>query len=169
MYYDHGTVTDKVHVGDRVLVYTPSKKKGKAYKFACPFVGPYRVQEAYDNEAKLQHISKPASQPMRVALNRVRLCPAEITDASSEGKEDDKQTEVESNEDSASTIDGNAMKQRESGDTNDVDPEKGEDRVDTGQELETVDTTHKLKSPQASTHCGKGDTGENAWFGRLRP
>ena len=68
-YYDQGTVTDKVHVGDRVFIYTPSEKKGKAYKFACPFVGPYRVLEVYDNEAKLQHISKPNSQPIRVALN----------------------------------------------------------------------------------------------------
>ena len=82
---------------------------------------------------------------------------------------DDKQTEVESNEDGASKIDGNAVEQRESGDTNDVDPEKGEDRVDTGQELETDDTTQKLKSPQASTHCGKGDTGEDTWFRRLCP
>ena len=61
------------------------------------------------------------------------------------------------------------MELRESGDTNDVDPEKGKDGVDTDQELETVDTTQKLKSPQTSTHCGKGDTGENTWFGRLRP
>ena len=32
---------------------------------------------------------------------------------------------MESNEDGASTIDGNAMEQSEPGDTNDVDPEKG--------------------------------------------
>ena len=111
-------------MGDRVFVYTPSEKKGKAYKFACPFVGPYRVLEAYDNGAKLQRISKPNSQPIRVALNRVRLCPAEIRDASLEGKEDDKQTKGESNENGASTIDGNAVELRESGDTNHVDPEK---------------------------------------------
>ena len=52
-YYDRGTVIDKVHVGDRVFIYTPSEKKGKAYKFACPFVGPYRVLETCDNGAKL--------------------------------------------------------------------------------------------------------------------
>lgn len=48
-YYDCRTVTDKVHVGNRVFIYTPSEKKGKSYKFACPFVGPYRVLETYDN------------------------------------------------------------------------------------------------------------------------
>ena len=88
-----------------VFVYTPSEKKGKEYKFACPFVGPYRVLKAYGNGAKLQRISKPNSQPIRVALNRVRLCPAEIRDTSSKGKEDDKQTEVESIEDGASATD----------------------------------------------------------------
>ena len=68
-------------------------------------------------------------------------------------------------------LDGNAVEQRESGDTNDVDPEKGEDRVDTGQELETVDTTRPEAelSPQASTHCTKGNTVENTWFVRLHP
>ena len=68
-YNDQGTVTDKVHMGDRVFVYTPSEKKGKAHKFACLFVGPYRVLETYDNGAKLQHISKPNSQPIKVALS----------------------------------------------------------------------------------------------------
>ena len=73
-YYDRGTVNDKVHIGDRVFVYTPSEKKGKVYKFACPYVGLYRILEAYDNGARLKHIRKPNSQPIRVALNRVMLC-----------------------------------------------------------------------------------------------
>ena len=66
------------YVGDRVFVHTPSEKTGKAYKFACPFVDPYRVLELYDNGVRLELISKPSSQPIRVALNRVRLCPGEI-------------------------------------------------------------------------------------------
>ena len=68
-YYDRGTGTTKVHVGDRVFVYTPSEKRGKAYKFACPFVGPYRVLELYDNGVKLKWIDKPKAQPIQVALN----------------------------------------------------------------------------------------------------
>ena len=31
---------DSIRVGDRVYVYTPAKKTGTAYKFACLFVGP---------------------------------------------------------------------------------------------------------------------------------
>ena len=168
-YYDRGTVTDKVHVGDRVFVYTPSEKKGKAYKFACPYVGPYRVLEVYDNGARLKHIRKPNSQPIRVALNRVRLCPAEIRDTSSEGSEKDKQTEVESDEEGASTTDGNVMELSESGDTNNSDPEKREDRVHTAQELETVDNSQGPESPQSSTHCRKKYKGKNTWSRRLRP
>jgi len=48
-YYDHGTVVSKIRVGDRVFVYTPTEKRGKVYKFACPFVGSYWVLGLYDN------------------------------------------------------------------------------------------------------------------------
>ena len=67
-------------MGDRVYVYTPAKKTGTAYKFACPFVGPYRVLKLYDTGIDVRLISKLFAKPIRVALGRVRLCPAEIPD-----------------------------------------------------------------------------------------
>ena len=132
-------------------------------------MGPYRVLEVYDNRARLKHIRKPNSQPIRVPLNRVRLCPSKIRDTSSEGREEDKQTEVESDEEGASTTDSNIMELSESGDTNNSDPEKREDRVQTAQELKTVDNSQELESPQSSTHCRKRYKGKNTWSTRLRP
>ena len=67
-----------IQVGDRVYVYMPMKKLGKAHKFALPFEGPYRVLALYPNGVDLQSIEKPKSRQIRVALNRVRLCPDEI-------------------------------------------------------------------------------------------
>ena len=85
-------------------------------------VGPYRLLEV--NGARLKHIGKPNSQPIRVALNQVRLCPNELRDTSSEGRKNDMQTGVEFNEEGASTTDGDIMEQSKWGNTNDSDPEK---------------------------------------------
>ena len=60
-YYDRGTITDKVHVGDKSICLHPFREERQAYKFACPYIGPYRVLEVYDNEARLKHIRKPNS------------------------------------------------------------------------------------------------------------
>ena len=62
----------------------PGAKRGKAYKFARPFEGPYRMVALYDNGADVTHVDKPQSSPIRVALNRVRRCPREIPDPSNE-------------------------------------------------------------------------------------
>ena len=61
----------KIFPGDRVFVYTPAEKLGKAYKFARPFKGPYRVKTVLDNGVELLRIGKPSSPLLRVALNRV--------------------------------------------------------------------------------------------------
>jgi len=42
-------------VGDRVYIYNPSKKRGKAYKLARSFEGPYRVLNLHPNGADLQN------------------------------------------------------------------------------------------------------------------
>jgi len=60
-------------------VYSPAEKTGKAYKFACPYKGPYQVLQLYDNGVQVKLVSKPNSWPIIVALIRVRLCPIEIT------------------------------------------------------------------------------------------
>ena len=67
-------------MGEWVYVYTSAKKVGTAYKYACPFVGPYRVLKLYHTEVEIRLISKPFAKPIRVALGRDRLCPAEIPD-----------------------------------------------------------------------------------------
>lgn len=87
-YYDHGTVVSNIRVRDRGFVYTLAEKT-KAYKFACPFVGPYRVLELFDNEVQVKVINKPSAQPIRVALNRVRLCLSEIKGATEISRQSD--------------------------------------------------------------------------------
>ena len=67
-----------IQVEDRVFVFSPSKKRGEAYKLARPFVGPYRVLKLHPNGVDLQLITNPSSPVIRVALHRVRLCLKEI-------------------------------------------------------------------------------------------
>ena len=80
------------HIGDRVFVYMPAAKRGKAYKFAKPFSGPYRIVSLYNNGAEVQLIAKPRSETIRVALNRIRRCPKEIPGV----PEPDRSAELES-------------------------------------------------------------------------
>ena len=68
-------------VGERVFVYMPAEVRGKAYKFARPFRGPYRILRLFENGAEVRLIDKPKADSIRVALNRVRRCPPEITDS----------------------------------------------------------------------------------------
>ena len=56
----------------------PAAKSNKAYKFAKPFQGPYRVVWLYENGAELQLVDHPRASPIRVAMNRLRLCPTEL-------------------------------------------------------------------------------------------
>ena len=79
-FHDKGAKQPILKVGDRVFVCNPSKKQGKAYKLARPFMGPYRILKLYDNGADLRLISKPAAASIRVSLNLIRLCPKEMAD-----------------------------------------------------------------------------------------
>ena len=80
-FHDKGAKQPILQVGDRVFVYNPSKKQGKAYKLARPFMGPYQILKLYDNGADLRLISKPAAASIRVSLNRIRMCPKEMADS----------------------------------------------------------------------------------------
>lgn len=62
----------RVFEGDRVFVYSPAKWSGKAYKFAHPFKGPYRVLKLLPNGALLSLVAEPNGPTIRVALNRLR-------------------------------------------------------------------------------------------------
>jgi len=101
--YDRNAAPSKVHVGDQVFVYTPAEKTGKAYKFACPYMGPYRVLELYNNGASVKLISKPNDSPIRVALNQVRLCLDEIKDLEEDGDQAQSKSQVESEVDHTHT------------------------------------------------------------------
>ena len=79
-YYDKTVHEHKIKQGERVFVYMPSSKKGKAHKLARPFHGPYRVVETVDNGVIVTPVDLPQETPIRVAMDRVRRCPKEISD-----------------------------------------------------------------------------------------
>ena len=67
-------------IGDRVFVYMPATKTGQMRKLARPFKGPYRVMARHPNGAEVRLVSQPKAPVIRVALNRLRRCPREITE-----------------------------------------------------------------------------------------
>ena len=62
------------------MLHVPAERSGKAYKFARPFRGPYRVVKVWPNGVELVLISKPKAQSIRVSLDRVQRCPREMTE-----------------------------------------------------------------------------------------
>ena len=53
-FHDRHARDPKFVLGERVFVYMPSAKQGKAHKFARPFRGPYRILQLYDNGAEVK-------------------------------------------------------------------------------------------------------------------
>lgn len=89
-HHDRRAKEPKLRKGDRVFVYMPAAKRGKAHKFARPFSGPYRVVELFNNGAEVNLIAKPKTANIRVAFNRIRRCPNEIPDCQNlDGSEPD--------------------------------------------------------------------------------
>ena len=68
-YYDRSVHQLKVKQGDRVYIYMPSAKKGKAHKLARPFHGPYIVTETVDNGVMVTPIDRPQETPIHVAMD----------------------------------------------------------------------------------------------------
>ena len=128
-----------IQIGDRVFVYNPSKKRGKAYKLARPFEGPYRVLKLHPNGADLKLISKPMATVIRVALNRIRLCPREIAESSA-----------------------NPPQAKVSKDISDVDEEEESENVDADSSGEDSDQEVHEKEMNSSR------VQQNPWSGRLR-
>lgn len=58
----------------------PTAKQGKAYKFARPFHGPYRVVEVFETGASVRRIDDPQQDSIRVAFDRLRPCSSELLD-----------------------------------------------------------------------------------------
>jgi len=79
-HYDKRARLRDYHVGDRVFVHMPGDVRGKAWKFARPFHGPYRILELTPTNASVRLVDKPQDAPIFVSLDRVRRCPKEIAD-----------------------------------------------------------------------------------------
>ena len=69
-------------IGDRVMVHMPGTVKGKAWKLARAFYGPYRVI-SLTSEVRL--VDKPQDSTIFVALERLRPCPGELKNVSWSG------------------------------------------------------------------------------------
>ena len=78
--YDRNSKPPKFRVGDRVFVYMPSAKACKAYKFARPFYGPYRIIEQSETGVVVRPVDKPQAEPIRVAYDRIQRCSDTIPD-----------------------------------------------------------------------------------------
>lgn len=92
--HDKFVRNNKFAEGDVVFPYDPSLKTGKAYKFAKPFHGPYKIVHFVRGGAEIQLVAKPKSKLIRVAFNRLQHCPKEIrnpTDLKSEQAQSGKQ------------------------------------------------------------------------------
>ena len=80
MVYDRKSRPPKIQEGERVFLFKPAEKRGKARKFARPFHGPYRVVQIDSNTAMIRRVDKPGEEPVLVALERLRRCPEEVGD-----------------------------------------------------------------------------------------
>jgi hypothetical protein len=72
--YDKYSKQPQFQIGDRVMVFMPSEKKGTTWKLARPFYGPYRIVDLTPTNAEVHLIDKPEDSTIFVVLNRVRLC-----------------------------------------------------------------------------------------------
>ena len=77
-HYDQKARMREYHVGDRVFVHMPGEVRGKAWKFARPFHGPFRILELTPTNASVRLVDRPQDTPIFVSLDRVRRCPEEI-------------------------------------------------------------------------------------------
>ena len=76
--HDRRARVSKYQFGERVFVYMPAAKSTRAYKFARPFHGPYRVTTVYETGLEVRPVDQPQKKPIRIAFDRVRRCPEEV-------------------------------------------------------------------------------------------
>ena len=62
--YDKHSKETKLRVGDRVMVYMPGEVKGKAWKFARPYHGPYRLLSITPTNAEVRLIVQMKSRSL---------------------------------------------------------------------------------------------------------
>ena len=61
-------------------MYMPAAKACKAYKFARPFYGPYRIIEQSNSGVLVRPVDRTHVEPIRVAYDRFHKCTEEISD-----------------------------------------------------------------------------------------
>ena len=84
--HDKNSKDVKLNIGDRVMVLMKGVIKGKAWKFACPFHGPYRIVALTTNNAEVRLVDEPTADSIFVSLDRVRRCYPELPDKSWTGR-----------------------------------------------------------------------------------
>lgn len=80
MQYDKKSSASTLQVGDRVMVFFPNQVKGKAWKLARPYFGPYKVLSLTPTNAEVQLAHDSESESIFVALDRIRRCYDEMSD-----------------------------------------------------------------------------------------
>ena len=80
--YDRYSKESQYEIGDRVVVYMPGAVKGKAWKLARPFYGPYKVLATTPTNLEVKPVDKPDAESIFVSLNRIRPCYPELPDIS---------------------------------------------------------------------------------------
>ena len=78
--YNKHSKETKLKVGDRVMVYMSGEVKGKAWKFARPYHGLYRLLSLTPTNAEVRLVDRPSEKSKFVPLDRVRSCHPEMTD-----------------------------------------------------------------------------------------
>ena len=78
--YDKRSTKPKIKTGDRVMVLFPNEVKGKSWKLARPYFGPFTVISATSTNAEVKLLHSSDDNSIFVSLDRVRLCYDEMTD-----------------------------------------------------------------------------------------
>ena len=102
--HDKKSKDHQVFEGDRVFVFSPSERSGKAYKFAYPCKGPYHVMKMLPSGAELSLIVEPTKPTIRVAFNRLRHCPKEIVDGAAEKVLKESEDQMDTEEDTSKDL-----------------------------------------------------------------
>ena len=79
--FDKKSKPSPLKVDDRVMVHFPSTVRGKAWKFARPYFGPYRIFSLIPTNAKVQRVNQPNGETLLVTYTNVqRPCYQEMSD-----------------------------------------------------------------------------------------
>ena len=71
------------------MLYFPDQVKGKAWKLARPYHGPYEVLALTPTNAEVHLASSPQDGAIFIAFDRIRICP-EVSDETWTGLKPDK-------------------------------------------------------------------------------